>query len=135
LLENLRFHAEEEGNDAAFAARLAALGDVYVNDAFGTAHRAHASTVGVTKYLPSAAGLLMRKEIEALAGALESPRRPFVGIVGGAKISSKIAVLENLLPRVDRLLVGGAMMFTFLKARGCGVGRSLVEDDQFAVAR
>jgi phosphoglycerate kinase len=134
LLENLRFHPEEEANDPGFARRLAALGDVYINDAFGTAHRAHASTVGVAQYLPSAAGLLMQREIEALGGALESPKRPFVGIVGGAKISTKIAVLENLLPRVDKLLVGGAMMFTFLKARGCRVGRSLVEDEQLGLA-
>src|SRR5579885_2759588 len=135
LLENLRFHPEEETNDPGFARRLANLGDVYINDAFGTAHRAHASTVGVARYLPSAAGLLMQREIEALGGALESPKRPFVGIVGGAKISTKIAVLENLLPRVDKLLVGGAMMFTFLKARGCQVGRSLVEDEHVALAR
>ena len=135
LLENLRFHQEEEANDPGFARRLANLGDVYINDAFGTAHRAHASTVGIARYLPSAAGLLMQREIEALGGALESPKRPFVGIVGGAKISTKIAVLENLLPRVDKLLVGGAMMFTFLKARGCQVGRSLVEDEHVALAR
>jgi len=135
LLENLRFHPEEETNDPGFARRLANLGDVYINDAFGTAHRAHASTVGVARYLPSAAGLLMQREVEALGGALESPKRPFVGIVGGAKISTKIAVLENLLPRVDKLLVGGAMMFTFLKARGCQVGRSLVEDEHVALAR
>ncbi len=135
LLENLRFHPEEETNDPGFARRLANLGDVYINDAFGTAHRAHASTVGIARYLPSAAGLLMQREIEALGGALESPKRPFVGIVGGAKISTKIAVLENLLPRVDKLLVGGAMMFTFLKARGCQVGRSLVEDEHTALAR
>ncbi|HZQ97431.1 MAG TPA: phosphoglycerate kinase [Chloroflexota bacterium] len=135
LLENLRFHPEEETNDPGFARRLANLGDVYINDAFGTAHRAHASTVGIARYLPSAAGLLMQREIEALGGALESPKRPFVGIVGGAKISTKIAVLENLLPRVDKLLVGGAMMFTFLKARGCQVGRSLVEDEHVALAR
>lgn len=135
LLENLRFHPEEETNDPGFARRLANLGDVYINDAFGTAHRAHASTVGIARYLPSAAGLLMQREIEALGGALESPKRPFVGIVGGAKISTKIAVLENLLPRVDKLLVGGAMMFTFLKARGCQVGRSLVEDEHVALPR
>lgn len=135
LLENLRFDAREEANDPAFARELAAHGDVYVNDAFGTAHRAHASTAGVADYLPPAAGLLLQKEIDALGGALESPVRPFVGVVGGSKISTKIAVLENLLPRVDRLLIGGAMMFTFLKARGCRVGRSLVEDGQLELAR
>jgi phosphoglycerate kinase len=134
LLENLRFDAREEANDPGFARELAALGDVYINDAFGTAHRAHASTAGVADHLPSAAGLLLQKEIDALGGALDSPRRPFVGVVGGSKISSKIAVLENLLPRVDRLLIGGAMMFTLLKARGCRVGRSLVEDSQLDLA-
>ena len=134
LLENLRFHAGEEANDPEFARQLAGLGDVYVNDAFGTAHRAHASTVGVARYLPSAAGLLLEREVEALGGALERPRRPFVGVVGGSKISSKIAVLDNLLPRVDRLLIGGAMAFTLLKARGCRVGRSLVEDETLDLA-
>ncbi|HEV8634113.1 MAG TPA: phosphoglycerate kinase, partial [Chloroflexota bacterium] len=134
LLENLRFHAGEEANDPEFAGQLAGLGDVYVNDAFGTAHRAHASTVGVARYLPSAAGLLLEREVEALGGALERPRRPFVGVVGGSKISSKIAVLDNLLPRVDRLLIGGAMAFTLLRARGCRVGRSLVEDEKLDLA-
>ncbi|HEY3079538.1 MAG TPA: phosphoglycerate kinase [Chloroflexota bacterium] len=135
LLENLRFHAGEEANDPEFARKLARLGDLYVNDAFGTAHRAHASTVGVARRLPSAAGLLLEREVEALGGALERPRRPFVGVVGGSKISSKIAVLDNLLPRVDRLLIGGAMAFTLLKARGCRVGRSLVEDERLDLAR
>jgi phosphoglycerate kinase len=134
LLENLRFHAAEEANEPAFAGQLAALGDAYVNDAFGTAHRAHASTAAVAGLLPSAAGLLMERELEALGGALDQPRRPFVGIVGGAKISSKIAVLENLLPRVDRLIVGGAMAFTFLRAQGRKTGRSLVEENQLEVA-
>ena len=134
LLENLRFHPGEEANDPNFAQQLARLGDAYVNDAFGTAHRAHASTVGVARYLPAAAGLLLEAEVAALGGALERPRRPFVGIVGGSKISSKIAVLDNLLPRVDRLLIGGAMAFTLLKARGCRVGRSLVEDDKLDMA-
>lgn len=135
LLENLRFHPEEEANDPHFARELRALADAYVNDAFGTAHRAHASTVGVAGYPPAVAGLLLDRELEALGGALDRPRRPFVGIVGGAKISSKIAVLENLLPRVDRLLIGGAMAFTLLRARGCRTGRSLVEESQLDLAR
>jgi len=126
LMENVRFHPGEEANDPTFARQLAGLGDVFVNDAFGTAHRAHASTVGVAKELPSAAGLLLEKEVQALRGALEKPARPFVAIVGGSKISSKIAVLENLLPRVDRLLIGGAMAFTLIKAGGGQVGLSLV---------
>jgi phosphoglycerate kinase len=135
LLENVRFHPGEEANDPAYARELASNGDVFVNDAFGAAHRAHASTVGITRYLPSGAGLLLEKEVGALSGALDSPKRPFVAIVGGSKISSKIAVLENLLPRVDHLLIGGAMAFTLLKAQGARVGRSLVEDDKLDVAR
>jgi phosphoglycerate kinase len=136
LLENLRFHAAEEANDPAFSAALARLGEIYVNDAFGTAHRAHASTVGVTAHLtPAAAGLLLAREIEVLGQALESPARPFVAILGGAKISGKIDVITHLLPRVDRMLVGGAMMFTFLKAKGLEIGRSLVEDDKLDLAR
>jgi len=134
LLENLRFHEAEEANDPAFARQLAGLADAYVNDAFGTAHRAHASTAAVAELLPSAAGLLMERELEALGGALDQPRRPFIGIVGGAKISSKIAVLENLLPKVDRLIVGGAMAFTFLRAQGAQTGRSLVEENQLDIA-
>lgn len=130
LLENLRFHEEEEQNDPVFSKALAALADVYVNDAFGTAHRAHASTVGVAGLLPAAAGFLMEKEIEALAGALKSPARPFAALIGGAKVSSKIKVLENLVARVDGLFIGGAMACTFLKAQGYEMGRSLVEDDQ-----
>ena len=127
LLENLRFHAEEEANDAGFARQLAALGEMYVNDAFGTAHRAHASTEGVTRFLrPAVAGFLMQKELDYLGRALETPPRPFVAVLGGAKISGKIDVMTQLLGRVDRLLVGGAMMFTFLKAQGRPVGRSLV---------
>ena len=122
----MRFHAEEEANDAAFAADLARLGDVFVNDAFGTAHRAHASTEGVAHQLPAVAGLLMEKEIVSIGSALENPRRPFVAIVGGAKVSSKLAVLENLIDRVDRLLIGGGMANTFLKARGLEVVRSLL---------
>lgn len=134
LLENVRFHAGEEANDPGFAAELAKLGDVFVNDAFGTAHRAHASTAGVAKYLPSVAGLLMEKEIEALDGVLGDPRRPLAAVIGGAKVSSKIAVLENLLPRVDALIIGGGMACTFLKAKGCEVGRSLLEEDRVPFA-
>jgi phosphoglycerate kinase len=129
LLENVRFHPEEEANDSGFAGELAGLGDVFVNDAFGTAHRAHASTEGVAHYLPAVAGLLMEKEIVSLGSALEDPRHPFVGIIGGAKVSSKLAVLENLIDRVDRLLIGGGMANTFLKAQGREVGRSLLEAD------
>jgi phosphoglycerate kinase len=136
LLENLRFHAEEEANDPAFSDALARLGDLYVNDAFGTAHRAHASTVGVPERLkPAAAGFLMQKELEYLGGALTDPARPFAAIVGGAKISSKMPVLEHLLGVCDRVLVGGAMMFTFLKAQGMGTGQSLVEDEFVDAAR
>jgi phosphoglycerate kinase len=135
LLENLRFHAEEEANDPAFAQKLAALGDLYVNDAFGSAHRAHASTEGVARYLPAVGGFLMERELEYLGRALESPRRPFVAILGGAKISDKIKVIENLLGKVDRLLIGGGMANTFLKAQGLAVGDSLVEDGSLDVAR
>jgi phosphoglycerate kinase len=136
LLENLRFHAEEEANDPAFAASLARLGEVYVNDAFGTAHRAHASTVGVTKHLkPAAAGLLLARELEVLGSLLHDPPRPFIAILGGAKISGKIDVIMNLLPRVDRMLIGGAMTFTFAAAQGIPTGRSLVEPDRIAMAR
>ena len=136
LLENLRFHPEEEANDAGFARRLAALGESYVNDAFGTAHRAHASTEGVTHFLrPAVAGFLMQKELDYLGRTLESPQRPFVAVLGGAKISGKIDVLTQLLGKVDRLLVGGAMMFTFLKAQGRPTGKSLVEDDRLDMAR
>ena len=136
LLENLRFHPEEEKNDPAFAQALAKLGECYVNDAFGTAHRAHASTEGVTHYLkPAVAGFLMKTELDYLGTALESPKRPFVAVLGGAKITGKIDVLTALLGKVDRLLIGGAMMFTFLKAQGKPVGRSLVEDDRLDLAR
>ena len=136
LLENLRFHPEEEANDAGFAQRLAALGEMYVNDAFGTAHRAHGSTEGVTHFLrPAVAGFLMQKELDYLGRTLESPRRPFVAVLGGAKISGKIDVLTQLLGKVDRLLVGGAMMFTFLKAQGRPTGKSLVEDDRLDMAK
>jgi phosphoglycerate kinase len=135
LLENVRFHPEEEANDPAFAAQLAKLGNVFVNDAFGTAHRAHASTEGLAHYLPAVAGLLMEKEIAFIGGALEHPNRPFLAIVGGAKVSSKLAVLENLIDRVDRLLIGGGMANTFLKARGLEVGKSLLEPDLVDTAR
>ena len=136
LLENLRFHAEEEKNDPAFAQQLAKLGDCYVNDAFGTAHRAHASTEGVTRYLrPAVGGFLMQKELDYLGKALDHPARPFVAVLGGAKISGKIDVITSLLGKVDRLLVGGAMMFTFYKAQGLPVGRSLVEDDRLEMAK
>ena len=136
LLENLRFHAEEEANDPAFADARARLGDLDVNDAFGTAHRAHASTVGVPERLkPAAAGFLMQNELEYLGKALTDPARPFAAIVGGAKISSKLPVLEHLLGVCDRVLVGGAMMFTFLKAQGLGTGQSLVEDEFVESAR
>ena len=129
LLENVRFHAEEEKNDPGFSKQLASLGDLYVNDAFGAAHRAHASTAGIAAYLPSAAGFLMHEELAVLGGILESPARPFVAIVGGAKVSSKLGVLESMLQRVDTLLIGGGMANTFLKARGLEVGKSLLEAD------
>jgi phosphoglycerate kinase len=136
LLENLRFHPEEEKNDEAFARQLAALCDVYCNDAFGSAHRAHASTVGITKFVKqSAAGLLMEKELEYLGGGVNNPAHPFVAILGGAKVSDKIPVLEALINRkVDKLLIGGAMAYTFLKAEGFTVGKSLVENDKLAMA-
>jgi phosphoglycerate kinase len=134
LLENLRFHPEEEKNDDNFARALASLADYYVNDAFGTAHRAHASIVGVPKYIPGAAGFLMRKEIQYLKGAVESPVRPFVAILGGAKVSGKIGVLENLSEKVDKVIVGGGMAFTFIKAMGYEVGDSLVEEDMLDLA-
>lgn len=135
MLENVRFEPGEESNDPAFAAHLAALADCYVNDAFGTAHRAHASTEGVAHLLPSAAGLLMQRELEFLGRVLTDPAPPLVAIVGGAKISTKIGVMESLLPRVSRLLVGGAMACTMLKARGASVGASKVEEDQLETAR
>jgi phosphoglycerate kinase len=131
VLENVRFHLEEEQNDDKFAQQLAQLADIYVNDAFGTAHRAHASTAGVTKYLrPAFAGLLMAKEIEALSSALETPMHPFLTIIGGAKVSTKLKVLENLILKVDALAIVGAMAFSFLKAAGLEVGKSLYEPDK-----
>jgi phosphoglycerate kinase len=136
LLENVRFFAEEEANEPGFAAELAKLADVYVNDAFGAAHRAHASTEGVTRALsPSVAGYLMEKELQYLQGAIDAPRRPLAAIVGGSKVSSKIGVLEALLDKCDKILVGGGMIFTFYKARGLSVGKSLVEDDKLELAR
>jgi phosphoglycerate kinase len=135
LLENTRFHPEEKANDPDFAAKLAALADVYVNDAFGSAHRAHASTEGVAHYLPAVAGLLMEKEIEYLSTTLESPTRPFVAILGGAKVSDKIGVIENLLGKADRILIGGGMANTFFKAQGIAVGDSLAEDEVLDTAR
>ncbi len=135
LLENLRFHAQETKNDPSFAKALASLAEVFVNDAFGTAHRAHASTAGIADYLPAVAGFLMEKEIQFLGKALENPSRPFIAILGGVKISDKIGVVENLLNKVDRLLIGGGMANTFLKAQGLEVGDSLVEEDALDVAR
>jgi len=136
LLENLRFHPEEEANDPGFSKQLAALCDLYVNDAFGSAHRAHASTVGMIQFVPkAAAGLLMDKELEYLNKATKNPSRPCIAILGGAKVSDKIEVIENLLKIVDEILIGGAMAYTFLKARGEPVGKSLVEDDKLALAK
>jgi phosphoglycerate kinase len=135
VLENTRFHPEERKNDPDFAREMASLAEVYVNDAFGTAHRAHASTEGVTHYLPAVAGFLMEKEIEFLGKALESPEHPFVAILGGAKISDKIGVIENMLGQVDALLIGGGMANTFFKAQGYDVGESLVEDESLDTAR
>jgi len=134
LLENTRFYAAEEKNEPEFARQLAALGDLYVNDAFGTAHRAHASTAGVAAYLPAYAGLLMQREIKALGALLDAPEKPFVAVIGGAKVSTKLAVLQNLLPRVDSLVIGGAMAYTFLAAQGKDVARSLVEPELFGTA-
>ncbi|GHG73045.1 phosphoglycerate kinase [Comamonas sp. JC664] len=135
VLENLRFHKEEEANDEAFARELASLADVYVNDAFGTAHRAHASTAGMVPFVKEkAAGFLMRKEIEYLGKVLKNPDKPFVAILGGSKVSDKIKVIESLLPKVDALLIGGAMAYTFLKAQGVEVGKSRVEGDKLSLA-
>ncbi|HSF06859.1 MAG TPA: phosphoglycerate kinase [Methylomirabilota bacterium] len=136
ILENLRFHKEEEANDEAFARALAALGDCYVNDAFAAAHRAHASIAAITKFLqPAAAGLLMQKELHALTRIMERPERPLAAVLGGAKVSDKLALVENLLARVDALLIGGGMAFTFLSALGHDVGRSLLESEQIDTAR
>ncbi|MDE3017709.1 MAG: phosphoglycerate kinase [Nitrospirota bacterium] len=136
LLENLRFHPGEEKNDEAFSKALASLGDVFINDAFGAAHRAHASTVGITKFIKeSGAGYLLKKEIEYLEGAVANPMRPFVAILGGAKVSGKIGVIENLGKRVDKVIIGGGMAFTFIKAMGYEIGNSLVENDMLDFAR
>ena len=136
LLENLRFHKEEEENDDDFASELASLGDVYINEAFGAAHRSHASTVGITKFIKtSAAGYLMKREVEYLEGAVENPIRPFVAVLGGAKVSGKIGVIENLGKKVDKVIIGGGMAFTFLKAMGLEIGRSLVEDGMLDFAK
>ncbi len=136
LLENIRFYAEEEQNDREFAKKLASLADLYVNDAFGTAHRAHASTEGVAEFLsPAVAGLLLDKELQYLNGAIDDPKRPLIAIVGGSKVSSKIGVIDALLEKVDKLIVGGGMIFTFYKARGLAVGKSLVEEDKLDLAK
>ena len=136
LLENLRFHPEEKKCDEDFSRKLASIAEVFVNDAFGTAHRAHASTVGVTKYLsPSLAGYLMQKEIEVMGASLSNPEHPFVAVIGGAKVSSKIGVLENLIGVVDKIIVGGGMAFTFYRALGYGIGRSIVEEDKIDLAK
>ncbi len=136
MLENVRFYAEEEKNDPEFAQKLAANADLYVNDAFGTAHRAHASTEGVTKYLsPAVAGYLIEKELQYLENAIANPQRPLAAIVGGSKVSSKIGVIETLLEKCDKLIIGGGMIFTFYKARGLNVGKSLVEEDKLDLAR
>jgi phosphoglycerate kinase len=134
LLENLRFHPEEEANDKKFAQQLASLADVFIQDAFGTVHRAHASTSGVAEYLPSGAGFLLQKEIKYLKQALEEPERPFLAVLGGAKISTKIGIIKNLLPRIDSLILGGAMAYTFLRAENIETGSSIVEEDKIATA-
>jgi len=135
LLENVRFHKEEEKNDAGFAKELASMADIFVNDAFGTAHRAHASTAGVADYIPAVCGYLIKKEIEFMGGALENPARPFVAILGGAKVSDKIGVIENLIDKVDALIIGGGMAYTFLKAKGYKIGDSICEDDKLDLAK
>ncbi|MCL2058145.1 MAG: phosphoglycerate kinase [Oscillospiraceae bacterium] len=134
VLENVRFHPEEEKNDPAFAKELASLAEVYVNDAFGTAHRAHASTEGVTHYLPAVCGFLIKKEIEFMGTALSNPARPFVAILGGAKVSDKIKVIENLIDKCDSIIIGGGMAYTFVRAQGFGVGSSLCEEDKIGLA-
>lgn len=135
LLENVRFDSREEKNDLGFAKQLASMADVYVNDAFGTAHRAHSSTAGIAEFLPAVSGFLMEKELNFLGTALENPERPFVAILGGAKVSDKIAVIDNLLEKVDCLIIGGAMANTFIKAKGYNVGKSLCEDDKIELAK
>lgn len=135
LLENVRFDAREEKNDKEFSKELASLADIYVNDAFGTAHRAHSTTAGVAEFLPAVSGFLIEKEIKFLGDALQNPERPFVAILGGAKVSDKIAVIENLLEKVDKLLIGGGMAFTFLKAQGHSIGKSICEEDKLDLAK
>ena len=135
LLENLRFHGEEEANKPDFAAQLARLGDIYVNDAFGAAHRAHASTVGVADHLEAVAGFLMEKEVDFLSRIVENPEKPFIAVIGGAKVSSKIGVLESLLPKCSTLIIGGGMAYTFLKVKGATIGSSLVESEYLDTAR
>ena len=130
LLENVRFHEGEEKNDPDFAKQLARLADIFINDAFGTSHRAHASTVGVADFLPAGAGFLLQKEIEVMGKALENPERPFVAILGGAKVGDKIGVIKNLLNKVDTLLIGGGMAYTILKSKGYEIGQSLLEEDK-----
>ena len=135
LIENVRLHPEEEENDPEFAKELASLAEIYVNDAFGTAHRAHASTEGVTKYLPAVCGYLIQKEIGIMGDALETPKRPFLAILGGAKVSSKIGVIENLMDKADAIIIGGGMTYTFMKANGGSIGNSICEDDKIELAR
>jgi len=135
LLENVRFHKEETANDPEFSKKLASYADIFVNDAFGTAHRAHASTVGVASYIPAVAGFLIGKELDILGGALENPVRPFVAILGGAKVSDKIGVIENLIKKVDSIIIGGGMAYTFLKAKGFEVGSSLVDEERIELAK
>ncbi len=135
LLENVRFHKEEEKNDPAFAKELASMADIYVNDAFGTAHRAHASTAGVADYLPAVCGYLIQKEISIMGKALEDPKRPFVAILGGAKVSDKIGVIENLIDKVDTLIIGGGMAYTFMRSMGNSIGTSICEEDKLDLAR
>ena len=134
LLENVRFHKEEEANDPEFAKELASMAEIYVNDAFGTAHRAHATTAGIAAYLPAVCGFLIEKEIEFMGATLENPKRPFIAILGGAKVSDKIAVIENLLEKVDKLIIGGGMAYTFLKAQGHSIGKSICEYDKLDLA-
>ncbi|MBQ3145749.1 MAG: phosphoglycerate kinase [Clostridia bacterium] len=135
LLENVRFHAEEEKNDAGFAKELASMAQIYVNDAFGTSHRAHGSTAGVADYLPAVSGFLIEKELEFLGGALENPKKPFIAILGGAKVSDKIGVIENLIEKVDTLIIGGGMAYTFFKAKGLNIGTSICEEDKIDLAK
>ena len=135
MLENVRFHKEEEKNDPDFAKQLASMAEIYVNDAFGTAHRAHASTAGVAQYLPAVCGYLIQKEISVMGGALSNPKRPFVAILGGAKVSDKIGVIKNLLDKVDTLIIGGGMAYTFMNALGYSIGTSICESEKVSLAK